>query len=132
AWAALAPGRRRPSRAGVRWLRWAVAALLLAALFVPVRLSVLASAEIIGLDARVIAAPMDGVIESFAVEPNQAVTAGQLLFSLDATTPVNRRQVAARHPQAARADSIAAGQTASASDSSRAEPAATDGHVSER
>jgi len=132
AWAALAPGRRRPSRAGVRWLRWAVAALLLAALFVPVRLSVLASAEIIGLDARVIAAPMDGVIESFAVEPNQAVTAGQLLFSLDATTLVNRREVAARQLQVARADALAAAQKAFTSDASRADLAALEGKVAER
>lgn len=131
AWAALAPRRR--SRPGLRgWLGWSVIALLVAAMFVPVRLSVLAPAEVIGLDAQVIAAPMDGVIESFAVAPNQAVGAGQLLFSLDATTLVNRREVAARQVQIARADALAAAQKAFSSDASRAELAALDGKVAER
>lgn len=131
AWSALAP-RRRSQRRRARWPGWVVAALLIAAMFIPVRLSVLAPAEIIGLDARMIAAPMDGVIESFAVTPNQAVDAGQLLFSLDATTLVNRREVAARQLQVARADALAAAQKAFSSDASRAELAALDGKVAER
>ena len=131
AWSALAPRRRARSRfAG--WPRWMAAALLLAAMFIPVRLSVLAPAEIIGLDARVVSAPMDGVIESFAVEPNQTVAAGQLLFSLDATTVVNRREVAARQLQVARADALAAAQKAFSSDASRADLAALEGKVAER
>lgn len=132
AWAALAPRRRARLRGRARWAGWAAAALLVAALFVPVRLSVLAPAEIVGLDARVISAPMDGVIESFAVEPNQAVKAGQLLFSLDATTLVNRREVALRQLQVARADALAAAQKAFTSDASRADLAALEGKVAER
>lgn len=131
AWSALAPRRRARSRLR-GWPGWVAAALLVAAMFIPVRLSVLAPAEIIGLDARVIAAPMDGVIESFAVEPNQVVEAGQLLFSLDATTLVNRREVAARQLQVARADALAAAQKAFSSDASRAELAALNGKVAER
>src|SRR5690606_30852715 len=91
-----------------------------------------APAEIIGLDARVIAAPMDGVVESFAVTPNQPVAAGQLLFSLEATTLVNRREVAARQLQVARADALAAAQKAFTSDASRADLAALEGRVAER
>lgn len=131
AWAALAP-RPRARRGGRRSPGWIVAALLAAALFIPVRLSVLAPAEIIGLDARVVPAPMDGVIESFAVEPNQTVEAGELLFSLDATTLVNRREIAIRQLQVARADALAAAQKAFSSDASRAELAALDGKVAER
>lgn len=131
AWSALAPRRR--SRPGARgWLGWTLAALFVAAMFIPVRLSVLAPAEIIGLDAQVVSAPMDGVIESFAVAPNQTVEAGQLLFSLDATTLVNRREVAVRQLQVARADALAAAQKAFSSDASRAELAALDGKVLER
>ena len=132
AWAALAPRRRGRARGRMRWLRWVAAALVVGAMFAPVRLSVLAPAEIIGLDARVISAPMDGVIESFAVEPNQAVKAGEPLFSLDATTLVNRREVAARQLQVARADALAAAQKAFTSDASRAELAALEGKVAER
>src|SRR5690606_34781772 len=76
AWSALAPRRRRGRRGVSARAPWVLVGLLLAAMFIPVRLSVLAPAEIIGLDARVIAAPMDGVVDSFAVEPNQAVEAG--------------------------------------------------------
>lgn len=132
AWAALAPRRRKGRRGFSVWARWALVAMLAGAMFIPVRLSVLAPAEIIGLDAQVIAAPMDGVVESFAVRPNEAVKAGQLLFSLEATTLLNRREVAARQLQVARADALAAAQKAFTSDASRADLAALEGKVAER
>ena len=130
AWAAFAPRRARPRQ----WRRagWVVAALLLAALFIPVRLSVLAPAEIVGLTAQSVSAPMDGVIESFAVAPNQTVAKDQLLFTLDATTLRNRREVALRQLEVARADALAAQQKAFASDASRAELAVLEGRVNER
>ena len=130
AWAALAPRRRT---AGIRrWIGWAVAAALCATLFIPVRLSVLAPAEIVGLDAVALAAPMDGVVERFLVRPNQRVTAGEPLFTLDDTTLRNRREIAARQLEVARADALAAEQRAFASDASRAELASLRGKVAER
>jgi len=58
----------------------------LAALCVlPVRLSVLAPAEVIPLDSFLVRAPLEGVIDKLAVQPNQTVAVGDALFSLDTT-----------------------------------------------
>ena len=52
-------------------------------LLFPVRLSVLAPAELVPAHPEVIRAPIDGVIGQFHVQPNQAVKKGQLLFQID-------------------------------------------------
>ncbi len=61
--------------------------------FIPVRQSYLAPAEVIALDAAVVAAPMEGVIKSLAVRPNQPVNIGDVLFVLDDTVLRNRQAV---------------------------------------
>ncbi|MGB7181949.1 MAG: biotin/lipoyl-binding protein [Burkholderiaceae bacterium] len=131
AWALLAPTRHK-RREARKYGGWIVAALLLASMFFPVRMSVLAPTEIIGLQATAIAAPMDGVISSFSIAPNDAVEKDQLLFTLDNTTLRNRREVAARQLQVARADALAAAQKAFGSDASRAEVSSLNGKVAER
>jgi multidrug efflux pump subunit AcrA (membrane-fusion protein) len=93
---------------------------------------VLAPAEVIALDAVAVSAPMDGVVASFAVQPNQAVPRDALLFTLDDTTLRNRRIVAQRQLQVARADALAAAQKAFASEASRGELAGLEGRVAER
>jgi hypothetical protein len=95
AWCALQPGK--PWR--LRWparTRWALAAVLLMALLVPVRQSVLAPAEVAPRNGQVVAAPLDGVVAEFLVKPNQAVQAGQLLVRFDATTLKAQADVAER------------------------------------
>lgn len=133
AWAALL-GRRapRPRRGLRRAVRWAVPVALAAIALVPVRSSVLAPAEIAPLQAFAVAAPMDGVVRDVHVVPNQAVAAGERLFTLDDTTLRNRREVAARQLATARADALAAAQKAFDSAASRAELAALEGRVAER
>jgi hypothetical protein len=95
AWLALQP--RKPWR--VRWpkkkLLVVVGALCLS-LLVPVRQSVLAPAEVVPLGGRVVAAPLDGVIAEFLVEPNQAVVVGDVLVRFDATTLKAQADVAER------------------------------------
>lgn len=120
------PWRRRP------WLRWAAALAVLVALCFPVRLSVLAPAEIIALRSEAVAAPAEGVVKSFAVQPNQPVRRGQLLFSLDDTTLRNRREIAERALAVARADVLAAEQKAFDNPQSRAEVAVLRGRVREK
>ena len=135
AWGALlGPGTRGVAATGRarRWLGWGAAVLALAALFVPVRLSVLAPAEIIALDALAVTSPMDGVVREFRVRPNQMVKRGEVLFTLDDTTLRNRREVAARQLQVARADALAAAQKAFANEASRSEIAALNGRVAEK
>jgi hypothetical protein len=118
--------RRHP-----RW--WmAAATVALAATLVPVRMSALAPAEVIALDAQAIAAPMDGVISAFHVAPNQPVKRNDLLFTLDDTALAARRDIAAKALEVARADSLLAAQKAFDNDRSRAELAVLQGKVRER
>ncbi|HSO07091.1 MAG TPA: HlyD family efflux transporter periplasmic adaptor subunit [Pelomicrobium sp.] len=126
-WARLKARLRRASW----WWKAALAAAVLA-LLVPVRMSVLAPAEVIALEAQVVAAPMDGVVERFQVQPNQEVTKDQPLFNLDPTTLASRREVALKALEVARADALTAAQKAFDSDESRAELAVRQGRVRER
>lgn len=112
-----------------RW-KFVLAALLL--LCVPVRMSVLAPAEVIALDAVQVAAPQDGVIGTFAVAPNARVKQGELLFSLDDATVINRRQVAQKSLEVARADALVAQQRAFDDARSKADVAIALGRVREK
>jgi multidrug resistance efflux pump len=133
AWQALTPKRQRAAAQSYkRWLGATALLLAVLALFLPIRLSVLAQAEIIALDALAISSPMDGVIKNFSVQPNQSVTQNQLLFTLDETTLRNRREVAITQFQVARADALAAAQKAFDNAQSRSELASLNGKVAER
>ncbi len=95
---ALLESRRKPGRSWLGRLSGllkvvGLAALVAALFLVPVRLSVLAPASIGPIRPTVVAAPLDGVVERFHVEPNQTVTAGQLLLELDPTEIRGRHQV---------------------------------------
>jgi hypothetical protein len=113
------------------WLKVAFAAALLA-LLIPVRISVLAPAEVIALEAQVVAAPMDGVVKAFKVRPNQEVRKGQTLFTLDRTTLASRREVAQKALEVARTDALRAAQKAFRDEDSRDELAVLQGRVRER
>ncbi len=71
-----------------------IAAMLLCLLFVPVRLNVLAPAEIIPEDPIIVRAPLSGVIDSVEVAPNEMVEKGQILVRLDDRELVTRLEVA--------------------------------------
>ena len=142
AWAAL-QHKRKPSIFGsaslpnrwvnIRpWLLPLASLLFLAALFIPIRLSVLASTEIIALEAAVVSAPIEGVIKTFHVTPNQSVKKGQVLFTLDETSLKNRREVAFKQLQVAKADAMAAQQKSFENENSRADMASLNGRVAER
>lgn len=97
AWQALsgaASGIRRfkPSRLAI-----GVALALIAAGFIPVPLTVLAPTEVTAVDPRVVASPIDGVIDAILVAPNQPVKEGQPLIRLSATTLRNELAVAERN-----------------------------------
>lgn len=72
-----------------RWL-WALPLLLL----LPVRQTVLAPAEVIATNPTLIRSALEGVVSEFHVQPNQAVSEGQLLVSLENTDIENRLDVA--------------------------------------
>ena len=114
-----------------RWWRWLALAGLLA-LFIPVRQSVLAPAEVIALNAQIIASPMDGVVKSFLVQPNRPVRQGEVIFTLDDTTLRNRREVANKALEVARADALLAAQKAFDSVQAKGELGTLQGRVRER
>lgn len=116
-------------RSRVRQAAVLALALLLA---LPVRLSALAPAEIIALQAEAVASPMEGVIKTFHVAPNTPVKKGQLLFSLDETTLRNRREVARKALAVARADALTGQQKSFDNVQSRGELATQAGRVREK
>jgi hypothetical protein len=136
-WEAMVPKKKTGlfsfgNRSWSRFVFPAAALLALCAMFIPIRLSVLAGAEIIALDAAVVSAPIDGVIKVFHVQPNQAVKKGAALFTLDETSLRNRREVAFKQLQVAKADAMAAQQKSFDNENSRGELASLNGRVAER
>lgn len=123
--------RQRWRQLDARRKALAIGALVLA-LLVPVRETALAPAEIVSLEASVVAAPLDGVIQAIHVRPNQPVKAGDRLFSLDDTTLRNRLAVAEKSVAVAEAELIAATQKAFDSPQSKAELTLLAGRVNER
>lgn len=113
-------------------IRLTILTVLALMLFLPVRQSALAPAEIVSLDARVVAAPIDGVIKTVHVRPNQPVQAGDALFSLDDTTLRNRLEIAYKSVAVADAELTAATQRAFHDSSSQSELALLTGRAQER
>jgi hypothetical protein len=85
---------------------------LLVVLVLPVRLSVLAPGELVPANPAVIRAPLDGVVGSFAVKPNQLVQRGQPLFALDDVTLSSKLEVATQAQTGAEAEYRQAAQLA--------------------
>lgn len=135
-WEMLA-GRPRPSwrkrwRDLPRNRRRLILASLAALLLLPVRQTALAPAEVVALDAEVVAAPLDGVLKTVHVKPNQPVKAGQPLFSLDETTLQNRLEVARKSVAVADAELLSMTQKAFDNSQSKSELALLGGRVHER
>ncbi len=114
-----------------RALKWVAAAALLA-LFIPVRLSALAPAEVVALNSMAVAAPQEGVVSAFHVQPNAPVKAGDKLFALDDSALNSRREVARRGVAIAKADLLVAQQRAFDDAKSKGELAAAIGRVREK
>jgi multidrug resistance efflux pump len=68
-----------------RSVRLLLITAIVAVLFIPVRLSVLAPVEIVPQNPAIICSPMDGVVKTIYVESNAKVVQGDLLFSLEDT-----------------------------------------------
>jgi multidrug efflux pump subunit AcrA (membrane-fusion protein) len=98
--AALARSRRwlRASGASERawWQRPGIYALAASAALLawPVRLTVLAPGEMVPAKPLVVRAPMEGVLDTFHVQPNQVVQAQQPLFGFDEALIQSRLEVA--------------------------------------
>lgn len=73
-----------------------ISLLIVMVAFIPVRLSVLAPAELVPLNPAIIRAPINGVIKTVIVEPNQTVEKGQTLFKFDRVSLASQLTVAER------------------------------------
>lgn len=106
AWIALSGPRRLHRELGPHKRKLMIGGVVAALIFLvfPVSQSSLAPAQVVAGDPVVVAAPVDGILAGFAVEPNQAVKAGDELFRFDDTTVLNRKVIAERELQVAEAE----------------------------
>lgn len=81
-------------------------------MLMPVRQSVLAEAEVIAQKPHLVRAPLDGVVETFFVQPNDNVREGQKLFALDTTQLRSRLAVAQETLDMAKTDYLQTTQQA--------------------
>ncbi|MNM47719.1 multidrug resistance protein MdtN [compost metagenome] len=107
-------------------------AVLVALLLVPVRQTALAPAEIVSRQTMIISSPIDGVIQSMHVRPNQPVEKGTPLFSLDETTLNSRADVLSKEVAVADAELMAASQRAFDNSQSKSELTLLNGRVQQR
>ena len=98
AWQALGGTKRRVKNWKVfkNWL-WGVLVVVMAAMWLPVRLSTLAPVEVVPRDPSVVTAPLDGVVGEILVHPNTLVQTGQTLFRYEDTTFRNQFEVAEKN-----------------------------------
>lgn len=112
------------------------AAILLSAVvavgMIPVRLSVLASAEVAPRKPTPVTAPVDGVVERILVAPSQSVQEGDVLVRFDDTTTRNRLEVARKSREIAVADWQRTSTKAFTDDASKAELLMLEARVRER
>lgn len=118
--------RRRPARLAIGLL--AVGLLLC----LPVQLTVLAPGELVPANPAMIRAPLDGVLGTFMVQPNEQVHAGQALFSFDDATLQSRLDVARQALTTAEAEHRQMAQMAVYDNKSKAQLAALAGRIEER
>jgi multidrug resistance efflux pump len=114
-WSALQKGRRDRGNWLFRRkgkLGFLVLALLAGLAWMPIRQSVLAPAEVIPKQPVLVRAPIDGVIDRVEVLPNQLVTEGQVLLTLDPARLQNRLDVARKAYEVGEAEYRQAAQQA--------------------
>lgn len=116
---------------GVRQKKWLWLALLAVCAF-PVRLSVLAPTEVIPLEPFLVRAPLDGVIDTISVRPNQTVTKGDALFNLDTTVLHSQHALAQQAYQTAQEEFRQTAQLAVTDDKGKLEMALRRGQLAEK
>lgn len=124
---------RQRLRVGLTRKQKTIAVAVAAAfLFLPVRLSALAPAEVVPEQPIPVTAPTDGVVQQILVAPNQPVKQGQPLIQLDDTALRNRVAVAQKSLDIVRAERQRAASKAFSDDASKAELQLLDARVGER
>lgn len=122
--------RGLPAQVGRRPLYWLLGLLLVGA--IPVRINVLAPAELVPVNPVVVRSPQDGVVKELLVSPNQVVKKDQVLMVLDDVPLVSRLDVARQSLGTALAELRQKEQLALTESEARAALAAARGLVDER
>ncbi|MDO8301512.1 efflux RND transporter periplasmic adaptor subunit [Lacisediminimonas sp.] len=134
-WKARVASFLRPEDGARGWWKsrplW-ITVIVLGLLFYPMRLSVLAPGELVPAKPAVVRAPLEGVIESFAVRPNQIVKKGQLLFSFDEALIQSRLEVGRQTMATAEAEYRQTAQQALSDVRSKAQMALLSGKIREK
>lgn len=115
-----------------RQRRLLILTALLALMFIPVRLTVLAPGELVPAKPLVIRAPLDGVIDVFHVQPNQQVQVDQALFSFDEIVIQSRLAVAMQALATAETDYRQTSQMALSDNKSKVQLGLLVGKIEER
>lgn len=97
-------------RALGKWRFVVIMAAMLAMAFIPIHETVMVPSEIISSNAKAVTSPLNGVVESIHVRPNQFVSQGDLLLSLDSTTLFDQRDIALQSLAVAETELITATQ----------------------
>jgi hypothetical protein len=136
AWAGFLGGRRRPLLDRIwsrrQFIKLAVAAAAIGAMWLPITLSALAPAEVTPFKPTIVRAPLDGVVDHFAVAPNAPVREGQTLLELDPRAIQNKLEVAGKALAVAEAEYRQAAQEAVFDDKSRAKLAVLNERTEQR
>jgi len=94
AWGYFEKYRRLKSWFFSRKTAWALAAVLIILLLLPVQNSTLGPVKVVAKDPLIVTAPIDGIIATIPVEPNQMVTKGLTLLNYEDTNYRNEYAVA--------------------------------------
>src|ERR1700744_5869683 len=136
AWAGFLGGRRRSLLTRLwsrrRSINLAIAAAVIAIMCLPITLSALAPAEVTAFRPTIVRAPLDGVVDHFAVAPNAPVREGQTLLELDPRAIQNKLEVATKALAVAEAEYSQAAQEALFDDKSRAKLAVLNERTEQR
>ena len=124
-------GPRRGFTIGMKPLALAALIAACAAGAVPVPVTILAEAKVAPIDPTIIASPLDGVIKSILVEPNDEVPAGRSLIQFDQTELRAQRDVATKLVAVLTADWQRLEQKSFSDDKARADVSAARSRLSE-
>jgi len=102
-------------------IRFSAAIIIIAMMFIPVSQTVTAPAEVVAIKPVILSPPVDGVVKEFHIRPNEVVTAGQILFSLEDSEIKNRYEVGEKELDVALADYRRASAKAFGDEKSREE-----------
>lgn len=111
----------RMTRSG--WAKWVIFFCVIAILAIPVRESALAPAQVVATKPAVVGSTVLGIIKQIHVRPNDFVSRGDLLVSLDATEAVSSLDISKKELDSARTEYLIASQRAFNSEDAKAEVA---------